>query len=76
LQVGDRLYLHSDALYEERHPESGEIFERERMTAVLADKRADSLEQSVTSLVDAVVEWRGGSHLSDDATIVACAIRS
>jgi hypothetical protein len=46
------------------------------MTGVLADKRTDSLEQSVTSLVDAVVEWRGDTHLSDDATIVACAIRS
>jgi len=76
LQVGDRLYLYSDGLYEERHAESGEIFERERMTGVLADKRTDSLEQSITSLVDAVVEWRGDPHLSDDATIVACAFRS
>ena len=76
LQVGDRLYLHSDGLYEERHAESGELFERERMTGVLADKRTDSLEQSVASLVDAVVEWRGDPHLSDDVTVVACAIRS
>jgi len=76
LQVGDRLYLYSDGLYEERHAESGELFERERMTGVLAERRTDSLEQSVTSLVDAVVEWRGDTHLSDDVTIVACAIRS
>lgn len=74
LQAGDRLYLHSDGLYEERHPESGELFERERMMEVLADKRTDSLGQSVTSLVDAVVKWRGDTHLSDDATIVACTI--
>ncbi|MGB5440672.1 MAG: PP2C family protein-serine/threonine phosphatase, partial [Gammaproteobacteria bacterium] len=76
LQAGDRMYLHSDGLYEERHPESGELFERERMTAVLADKRGDPLEQSLTSLVDAVVEWRGDTHLSDDATVLACAIGS
>ena len=75
LQAGDRMYLHSDGLYEERHPESGELFERERMTAVLADKRGDSLEQSLTSLVDAVVAWRGDTHLSDDATVLACEIR-
>jgi hypothetical protein len=37
---------------------------------------AGSLDQSVASLVDAVVEWRGAPDLSDDATIVACAIRS
>jgi len=74
LQAGDRLYLHSDGLYEERHGETGELFERERMTEALADKHTDSLEQSVTSLVEAVVAWRGDDHLSDDATVVACAI--
>ena len=76
LQAGDRLYLHSDGLYEERHGESGELFERERMTGVLADNRSVSLEQSMTSLVEAVSEWRGDTHLSDDATIVACMIQS
>jgi len=75
LQAGDRMYLHSDGLYEERNPESGELFERERMTVVLADKRSDPHEQSLTSLVDAVVEWRGDTHLSDDATVLACEIR-
>jgi len=74
LQAGDRLYLHSDGLYEERHAETRELFERERMMEVLAGKRTDSLKQSVTSLVDAVVEWRGDAHLSDDATIVGCSI--
>jgi len=74
LQAGDRLYLHSDGFHEERHAESRELFERERMLEVLAGKRTDSLKQSVTSLVDAVVEWRGDAHLSDDATIVACSI--
>jgi sigma-B regulation protein RsbU (phosphoserine phosphatase) len=76
LQAGDRLYLHSDGLYEERHGESGELFERERMTGVLADNRSVSLEQSMTSLVEAVSEWRGDTHLSDDATVVACMIQS
>jgi len=74
LQAGDRIYLHSDGLYEERHGESGELFERERMTGALADKRSDPLEQSITGLVDAVLEWRGEPNLSDDATVVACAI--
>ena len=76
LQAGDRLYLHSDGLYEERHGDTGELFERERMAKVLADKRAASLDESLSALAEAVLAWRGDGHLSDDATIVACKIRS
>ena len=74
LLAWDRLYLHSDGFHEERHAVSRELFERERMLEVLAGKRTDSIKQSVTSLVDAVVEWRGDAHLSDDVTLVACSI--
>ena len=76
LADGDRLYLHSDGLYEERHPETREEFGRERMMQVLSDATAGSFITSADGLVEAVAKWRGDDEFADDITLLACAIRT
>ena len=76
LMEGDRLYLHSDGLYEERHPETREEFGRERMMQTLCAASSGSFITSADRLVEAVIEWRGDDVFSDDITLLACAIRA
>jgi len=76
LADGDRLYLHSDGLYEERHPETREEFGRERMMQVLSDATSGSFITSTDGLVEAVAKWRGDDEFADDITLLACAIRT
>jgi len=76
LADGDRLYLHSDGLYEERHPETREEFGRERMMEVLIAATAGSFITSADGLVEAVAKWRGDDEFADDITLLACAIRT
>jgi sigma-B regulation protein RsbU (phosphoserine phosphatase) len=70
LRPGDRLYLHSDGLLEETSPQQ-EQFGRDRLHAQLLATRDQPLSRSVDALVEAVVAWRGGDALSDDATVLA-----
>ncbi|MCB1877966.1 MAG: SpoIIE family protein phosphatase [Chromatiales bacterium] len=70
LQKGDRLYLHSDGLHEERNS-AGEEFGRRRICAELETARALSLKDSVDQVVSAVIGWRGGEQLRDDIAVVA-----
>jgi sigma-B regulation protein RsbU (phosphoserine phosphatase) len=70
LGPGDRLYLHSDGLSEERG-EAGQMFGQEQMTAVIAEHRTAQLHASMDALIEAVVSWRGSEHLHDDVAIVA-----
>ena len=76
LANGDRMYLHSDGLYEERHPETREEFGRERMMQVLSAATSGPFITSSDRLVEAVTEWRGDDSFSDDITLLACAIRA
>ena len=76
LMDGDRLYLHSDGLYEERHPETREEFGRERMMQALCAASSGSFITSADRLVEAVIEWRGDDVFSDDITLLACAIHA
>jgi sigma-B regulation protein RsbU (phosphoserine phosphatase) len=73
LQPGDRLYVHSDGLNEERNP-AGEEFGYERLLEAIADGKDMSLEDSIDSVVEKVVAWRGDDHLKDDVSILAMEI--
>jgi sigma-B regulation protein RsbU (phosphoserine phosphatase) len=73
LQSGDRLYVHSDGLTEEVNAQDEE-FGDERLLSAIADGRALGLQESVESLVQKVIAWRGEEHLKDDVSILAVAV--
>lgn len=73
LQPGDRLYLHSDGLNEEVNAQD-EQFGDERLLSAIADGQALSLQDTVESLVQKVVAWRGEEHLKDDVSILAVSV--
>ncbi len=73
LQRGDRLYLHSDGVTEEVNAQDEE-FGDERLLAAIADSHALGLQDTVESLVQKVVAWRGEERLRDDVSILAVAV--
>lgn len=73
LQPGDRLYFHSDGLNEEVNAQDEE-FGNERLLNAIADDQALGLEQTVESLAQRVVAWRGEEHLKDDVSILAVSV--
>ena len=70
LQRGDRLYFHSDGLTEEVNGQDEE-FGNERLLSAIAEGQGPSLQDTVESLVQKVVAWRGEEHLKDDVSILA-----
>jgi serine phosphatase RsbU (regulator of sigma subunit) len=73
LQPGDRLYLHSDGLTEEVNAQK-EDFGDERLLTAIANGQALGLHDTVESLVQKVVAWRGEEHLRDDVSILALSV--
>ena len=73
LQPGDRLYLYSDGLTEEVNAQDEE-FGDERLLSAIADGQALGLQDTVESLVQKVVAWRGEEHLKDDVSILAVSV--
>lgn len=74
LQVGDRLYLHSDGLYEERNPETREEFGRLRMQQALCESAATPFVVSLDKLLQSVIAWHGSEALSDDVAVMAVSV--
>jgi sigma-B regulation protein RsbU (phosphoserine phosphatase) len=75
LQAGDRLYLHSDGLYEERHAETREEFGRTRMQQELSAAASTPFVVSLDKLLQSVTEWHGDEALSDDVAVMGFAIK-
>jgi sigma-B regulation protein RsbU (phosphoserine phosphatase) len=73
LQPGDRLYLYSDGLTEEVNAHDEE-FGNERLLSTIAEGQALGLQDSVESLLEKVVAWRGEKHLKDDVSILAVSV--
>ncbi len=73
LQPGDRFYFHSDGLNEEVSPQDEE-FGNQRLLEAIADSQALGLQDTVESLVQKVVAWRGEEHLNDDVSILAVSV--
>lgn len=69
LAPGDRFYLHTDGLSEERN-KSGDQYGRGRMTQALAAARGIPLEQGLSGLLDAVRRWSDREGLRDDIAVI------
>jgi len=75
LQEGDRLYLHSDGLYEERNPETREEFGRARMQDELCAAASSPFVVSLDKLIQSVIDWHGGEALSDDVAVMGFSLK-
>ena len=74
MQPGDRVYLYSDGVSEETNAED-EPFGSDRLMQALDALRSAPLPDSVQSLVDSVIDWRGDSRLSDDLSLLAIEVK-
>jgi len=70
LQPGDRLFFYSDGLIEEMNAQR-EQFGSDKLLSAISDAQTLSLNDTVESLVQKVIDWRGENHLSDDVSILA-----
>ena len=69
LRPGDRLYMHSDGVNEERNG-AGEQFGEERLTATITTGRDLTLQESVDSIIHDVMSWRGDENFTDDVSVL------
>jgi sigma-B regulation protein RsbU (phosphoserine phosphatase) len=74
LKSGDRLYFYSDGLTEEVNAQDEE-FGDARLLRAISDTREMSLQDSVESLVQKVVAWKGEDHLKDDVSLLAVSVQ-
>ncbi|MEX2213904.1 MAG: fused response regulator/phosphatase [Phycisphaeraceae bacterium] len=70
LQPGDRLYLYSDGLIEQRNADDA-MFNRKMLLALMDRIRSLPLEESVTAMMDEVRRWTSPTPPDDDLTVVA-----
>lgn len=71
LEPGDRLFLHSDGLYEQTNGED-EDFGRQRLRELLA-RPADEFGDVLRGAVDAVRNWNGEQEVDDDLSVLGVA---
>ena len=71
LAPGDRLYLHSDGIHEQRSGGDGQEWGMERMREALAGAQDGSLEESTTGLMAELDAWRGPDACRDDVSLLA-----
>lgn len=70
LETGDRLFLYTDGLSEERNSQ-GDQFGDARMLEVLASTANTALDSTVNTLIREVAAWGKGDQVRDDVAIVA-----
>ena len=70
LSPGDRLFIYSDGVPEAMDA-ADTPFGSDRLLAQLEAAREETLESSLTSLVERIDRWRGGGHVHDDLSVLA-----
>ena len=74
LNPGDRMYLYSDGLIEERNKD-GDLFDINRFQESIKDNYSFTLDKSIENTVNAIMSWHGSKNLSDDLSIIGIQIK-
>ena len=74
LEPGDRLYLHSDGVNEERNPQEEE-FGRDRLLDHIERAASMPFEEGLRFVAHSVREWRGARMCRDDIAMLAMQYR-
>jgi len=69
LSQGDRLYIHSDGLNEQRDP-TGEELGRERLRESLESLNQNAMD-SANATISTVIDWSGAGMVGDDLSILS-----
>lgn len=70
LSPGDRVYLYSDGVMEATDAKD-EHFGIPRLASVLAELRHESLDASISGVMDHLLTWRNGHPALDDVSVLA-----
>src|SRR5687768_7047578 len=70
LGAGDRLYLYSDGVPEAMDP-AGQQFGNARLLEAIEKGRSEPLQESVATLLGAILRWLGSERPQDDISILA-----
>ncbi|HUQ68456.1 MAG TPA: SpoIIE family protein phosphatase [Planctomycetaceae bacterium] len=70
LGTGDRLYLYSDGV-PELTDSAGQLFGNARLMAAISERRVQSLQESLATLLLEFERWRGAEKPHDDVSILA-----
>jgi sigma-B regulation protein RsbU (phosphoserine phosphatase) len=70
LNHGDRLFLHSDGIFEIDNPKGEELGE-DRLSELMANSSGASLDENMHEVLDSVHRWRGSQCLNDDLSLMA-----
>lgn len=68
---GDRVFLLTDGIFEQRWHGDGPQFGKSRVTGLLLDLRAEPLEESIRTLRTELARWAGDHPFEDDINILA-----
>ncbi len=68
LNAGDKLVIYTDGISEARHEQ--ELFGSERLEKVLIERRSETPDALVTSILDAVSTWAQGNLRDDTAMVI------
>ncbi len=74
LEPGDRLYLHSDGLNEERNA-AGEEFGRDRLLERIESVSGLPFEEGLRAVAQTVRDWRGAHACRDDVALLGVQYR-
>ena len=74
LEPGDRIFLYTDGVPEAEAPDQ-ELFENYRLEKILEGVADRSPEEINRAVIEAVREFSGGEHQSDDITCLTLAYR-
>ncbi len=70
---GQILLIGTDGIWETRNPE-GEMFNKERVKALIKENRSDSANRILDAIIKALSEFRGDQFQDDDVTLVVIKI--